>query len=171
MKALKWVGIIIGAILLLSIGAALGGAGEDPEPTKTASRPAAPSSTAAPEETETEAPPTREVPNPDGRYEMDCDYSLPADIDSQDYKFIAGGTLENTGNVGIVARVTYKWDLLGQSDYKQVKTYRIARGRERDVDVSFPITSDLIDAHQSADSDCDVKVRISDTFGRPPLEP
>ena len=33
----------------------------------------------------------REQPEPDGRYEVNCDYLLPVDFDSEDRKFVAGG--------------------------------------------------------------------------------
>lgn len=194
---LKWGGIALAALLLIGIGASLGGNDDtkssdaartsdntrgkeaaanatkdddgdgvlnpyDPEPDN-------PDVSNYAEEEETPQP-VREAANPDGRYELNCDYTLPDDIDSEDYRFIAGGTLENTGNVGIVVQITYKWDLLGQAPFKEQKTYRVKRGREKDVNVSFPVTSDMIDAHQSADGDCKTTVRIVDSFGTPPFE-
>lgn len=114
----------------------------------------------------TEAP---EEPNPDGESELSCDYDLGDFDESGDpeagYRFLAGGTLTNTGNIGIVARVTYRWELAGQPDLKVKKFYRVRTGETREVDVSIPTDNSGIDAHQSADGDCKATVSIVDTFG------
>jgi len=176
-KLIKWTVIVV---VLLGIGAALGSSSseDDGEKITKATDQAAKtvSDTASTEEAEADEPePTpeprfREQEEPDGRFEMNCDYVLPDDFDSEDYRFIAGGELENTGNVGIKVRVTYKWEMLGQPDYKESEVYRLRRGQTRDVDVSYPITSGDIDSHQSADGECDVNATIIDTFGKTPWE-
>lgn len=104
--------------------------------------------------------------SPDGEYDLTCDYSLGGD-DTPDYRFIGGGTIENTGNIGMRVRVTYKWRLLGQGYHTERRTYRLKPGQSRDVDVSVPATSEQISAHQSADSDCKTSVKMLDTFGQP----
>jgi len=109
--------------------------------------------------------------NPDGEYELNCAYELGDFGDSGDpskgYRFVAGGTVTNTGNIGIRLRATYKWKLLGQSAKTIKKTYRVRRGQERDVNVTIPVTDGEIDSHQNADGDCSTKVTIVDTFGEP----
>ncbi len=110
-------------------------------------------------------------PDADGQYELTCDYELGDFGDSGDpdqgYRFIAGGTISNTGNVWIVVRATYKWRLLGQGSLIERRTYRLRRGQERDVDVVIPVTQDQIDAHQSAGSKCSTDVTIIESFGTP----
>jgi hypothetical protein len=78
--------------------------------------------------------------------------------------------LRNTGNIGIKVRVTFKWRLLGQGWYEETRTLKVRRGGTRDVDVSVPVSGDMIDAHQSADSDCRSNVKIIDTYGSTPWE-
>jgi hypothetical protein len=100
--------------------------------------------------------------SPDGEYDLNCDYVL-----EPSYRFIGGGTIENTGNIGIRVRVTYKWRLLGQGSHIEQRTYRLKPGQSREVDVSVPATGEQISAHQSADSDCKTSVKMLDTFGQP----
>jgi hypothetical protein len=101
-------------------------------------------------------------PDPDGEYDVDCDYLLGS---GDNYRFVAGGDLENTGNIGIVVQVVVTWDRLGSPPARVEKRYRVRTNATREVQVSVPATLDDIDAHQSADADCDVRVRIVDTFG------
>jgi hypothetical protein len=128
-----------------------------------------PNGGAADEEAEMEPEPETE-PDPNGDYELDCDYIL-GDYDSDDpmegYRFVGGGTLTNTGNVGIRVRVTYKWRQLGSSAISAKKTYKLRVGDDREVNTTVPATSDQIDAHQSADGKCSAKATIVDTFGQP----
>lgn len=104
-------------------------------------------------------------PDPDAEYDLECDYLLgdhnESGDPSQGYRFVGGGTLRNTGNVGVRVRVTYKWELLGQSPKTVKKTYKLLHGQgPRDVNVTVPATSDEISGHQSADSDCTAKATI-----------
>lgn len=105
---------------------------------------------------------------PDGEYDLNCDYLLKFsdDLQSNDHKFVGGGTLMNTGNVGIRVQVTFKWNLLGQNPLIIRKVYKLKRGAERDINVSAPASTEQIDAHQSADGKCSSKVRIVGTFGK-----
>lgn len=121
-----------------------------------------------------EPAPTREAPDDRGSYEMRCDYELGDFGDSGDpsqgYRFVAGGTLRNTGNIGIRVRVTYKWKLLGRDPLTVRKHYRLRRGQSRDVNLTVPVTENDIDSHQSAAGDCSTKVTIVATFGVTPYE-
>jgi hypothetical protein len=123
--------------------------------------------------TRTDTQPVRETPNPDGKSNLKCDYDLGDFGDSGDpsqgYRFLAGGSVKNTGNVGIVVKVVAKWDLLGQDPVRYTERMRLRAGKRKRLKVSLPATSDQIDAHQSADGDCNTNVTIVDTFGRPPL--
>lgn len=109
------------------------------------------------------------TPDPSGAYDLDCSYELGDFGDSGDpakgYRFVAGGTIENTGNIGARVRVTYKWKLLGRSAHTVRKTYRLRVGQERDVNITVPVTQDDISAHQNADGDCSTKATIIGSFG------
>lgn len=54
---------------------------------------------------------------PDGKYDLDCNYVLGDFGESGDpskgFRFIAGGSVRNTGNIGIRVRVTVTWEQLG----------------------------------------------------------
>lgn len=106
----------------------------------------------------------RAAPHPKGDSKLQCDYTLELNGSNPNYHFIAGGTLRNTGNVGIVMRVTYKWRMLGSGSVTEHHRYRVRAGQSRDVDVRIPATSDQIDAHQSAGSKCSTVVHIVDVF-------
>jgi hypothetical protein len=117
---------------------------------------------------------TRETPDPTGEYKLRCDYELgdfgESGDPSQGYRFIAGGTLHNIGNVGIRVRVTYSWKRLGQNALVVKKHYRLRRGETRDVNLTLPVSESDIDAHQSADGDCTAKATVLSSFGQPPYE-
>lgn len=167
--------------MLLCIGAALGQSGEEdknPSAAVVADAPAKADGTDQPdaelaegdvEESATPEPVPPALPNPDGEYDMICDYELGDFGDSGNpeagYRFVAGGSLENTGNVAIKAQVTFKWRLLGQGWYTERKTYKVPYNRSRDVDITIPVDSGMIDAHQSAEADCRTNVKIVDTYG------
>lgn len=133
---------------------------------------------APPSAAETETAPTqqrvRQDPDPDGDSELQCAYELGDFGESGDpkkgYRFVAGGTLHNTGNIGIRVRVTYQWKLLGRAALTVHKHYRVRRGEDRDVNLTVPVTDADIDAHQNAAADCSAKSTIVSTFGQPPLE-
>jgi len=108
------------------------------------------------------------LPDPDGSYELTCDYLLGDFTEGSDagYKFVAGRTIENTGNVGIVARLRVRWQQLGTEPVLEERTLRVKVGRTKRVDITRLATSGEIDAHQSANGDCSSAVKIVDTFGR-----
>jgi hypothetical protein len=177
LKILKWGTIVI---VLLAVGAGLSPSdkkGNIPSTQTADTSSAEPSSSTASDESTPEPTPeprVREAIDASGDSELSCDYDLGDFGDSGDpakgYRFLGGGTLTNTGNVGIVVRVTYKWRLLGQGSIVKRQTYRLRRNGSRDVDISFPVTDDMIDAHQSADGKCSSRATIVDHFGKPPYE-
>lgn len=130
------------------------------------------SSTAEPDSTSTPEPRHRETPEPDGEYTTTCDYVLGDfnDLSENGFRFVAGGRLRNTGNVGIKIRFTATWEQLGQEPIRESKTIRLARGKSRRVSITVPATGDQIDLHQSADGDCRTHVTMVDTFGSTPFE-
>jgi len=174
------------AVICLSVGAAMAGGNSDSKSVEKTEAKADTSNTVAPGdkpnsdaadsqttvETEPPAEPEPEpepvVADPNGEYDLNCDYLLKFDESlngNNDHRFVGGGTLENTGNIGIRVRVTYKWKLLGQGPLTVKKTYKVRRNETRDIAVNIPATDDQIDAHQSADGDCTAKATIVGTFG------
>jgi hypothetical protein len=109
-----------------------------------------------------------EAPNPDGTFTTRCDYQLGDFTESESgYRFVAGGTLKNTGNVGIVAKFKATWQILGTSPVVETRTIRLKPGRSRQVQVTRVATQNEIDGHQSADGECKTTVNIVDSFGKP----
>jgi hypothetical protein len=123
-----------------------------------------------PEEPEPTPEPVIEE-DPQGQFTLNCDYELGDFGDSGDpnlgFRFIAGGDIRNTGNVGLVVRVTYRWKMLGQPTVKVSKNYRLSVDKTREIDFSMPVTGEQIDAHQSADGECSARAKYIDTFGAP----
>ncbi len=106
-------------------------------------------------------------PEPKLKHRLTCSYDL-GEVGASGFeniRIIAGGELENTGNIGVVARVTFTWDMVGQADYKVRKTYRVKRGQTREVDYAEGVGQDFITAHQAGSQDCTARAKIVDTFG------
>lgn len=167
MKVLKWTAIAVGAALGSSSDGEKGSVDE-----LAATAPAEETAVGEGdlEESATPEPDPPALPEPDGKYELTCDYELgdfgESGVPDAGYTFIGGDTIENTGNIGIKTEVTYKWRLLGRGSLVERQTYKLRPGREKDVDILVPVTDADIDAHQSADGDCKTSVEMVDTFGR-----
>jgi hypothetical protein len=104
-----------------------------------------------------------ESPDPKLKFVTNCDSPLGDDLDK--YSFVADGKLTNTGNIGIIVKFKAEWKLLGSDPVTTAKTVRIKPGRDKDVQVSLPVTGEQIDAHQSADGECETDVEIVNVFG------
>jgi hypothetical protein len=113
-----------------------------------------------------ETPDPAVAPDPQAKYDFNCDNVLPDDIDSDDYQLIAGGTVENVGNVGVVVRVRVTWQVLGQPPIVEKRDVRVPYRRTRNVQISVLITGDQWDAHASADFDCATRASNVDFFGQ-----
>lgn len=108
------------------------------------------------------------VEDPGAEYTLKCDYLLGDFSESRSgYRFVAGGRVRNTGNVGLVVRVVARWEQLGSKPLREVRTFRLAVNKSRRVAITRPATSDEIDLHQSANSDCKATAALIDTFGEP----
>lgn len=102
---------------------------------------------------------------PEVQYDIRCDYLLGGgDID--EYRFVAGGELVNVSAsaVDLAVQVVYSWDRLGSDPVSVDRLYRVKEGATRDVQITVPASPDDIDAHQAADGECDVAVKIVDAF-------
>lgn len=101
---------------------------------------------------------------PKAEYDLTCDYVLGDFNESGDptkgFRFLGGGTIRNTGNVGIRVRATFRWKQLGAAPIVKRKTFRVPAGREKDVNLTVPATPDQIDLHQSAEGDCTARAAI-----------
>lgn len=124
-------------------------------------------STEEPAKDAREDQPKKAGPDPDGTYDGTCDYLLGDFTEGPGgYKLIAGGTVENTGNIGIVAVVRAEWTMLGSSPITKTRRVRLRPGASREVQMNVPATQSQIDQHQSAQAKCKSDVEIVDTFGR-----
>jgi hypothetical protein len=125
-------------------------------------------STAEPPAT-TEAAPT---PNADGKFTHSCDMLLNSDFESSVSGWlVADAELRNTGNVGIKVNVKAVWKQAGSNPIVKVKGIRLGYGHHRAVHFKLPISTDQVDAYQSApgyfnDNACSVNATITSNFGR-----
>lgn len=121
----------------------------------------------------TEAPPVV-VPSPDGTVTGTCAYELSADYTNYD---VHAGDLNadveaaNTGNIGIVVKVTVTFPQLGHTAIAMTKNVKVAHGATVTVHFTRVATGSEIDRLQSwqlghADSDgCTYKGDVAKTFG------
>lgn len=112
--------------------------------------------------------PAAAVPDPKGTFEGNCNYLLGDFTEGTEagYKLVAGGTVENTGNVGIVATVKARWTMLGAEPVTESRKVRLKRGQSKEVQLRVLATQAQVDAHQAADGKCKTDVTIVDTFGK-----
>lgn len=173
------VGIVFALGFFIGVGAGASGDLEDTADVAEATDDE-PTSEEAPEveeepEVEPEEPEEPAVaPDPDGTIEYSCDYLLGDFTENPDsgYRFIADGTVENTGNIGVRVKATARWLLAGGGAVKDSKEVSIPYGRTKRISFSVGATSDEIDRHQSlggtqTGEGCKVGVTILDTFGEP----
>jgi hypothetical protein len=113
----------------------------------------------------TESTPPAVTPDPNGKVSGICDYSLGSGTGT-DYSFIADVTIENTGNVGIVATAKAVFNQLGSAPVVVKRAgVHIAIGRSKTVHLKRTASPSEIDLHQSANSKCSTDATITDTFG------
>ncbi len=125
-------------------------------------------STAEPSATTEPAP----APNPDGKFTHSCDMLLNSDFESSVSGWlVADAELKNTGNVGLKFNVKAVWKQAGSNPIVKVKHVRLGYGHHRAVHFKVPISTDQVDAYQSApgyfnDNTCSVNATITSNFGR-----
>jgi hypothetical protein len=116
--------------------------------------------------------PAAVVPSPDGTFQGSCNYDLGSDP--------AGGTATatgdidatNTGNIGIVVRLTITWPQEGFSPLKMTRTIRLPKGGEQDVQFHRPLSYDQISRLQDYQTGhgfkdgCTYKGEMTSTFGQ-----
>lgn len=154
----KWA---LGALAVAVVIAAIAGSGDEDEPSP---EPAAATSEAS---EPVEEPPVAAQPN--GEYRLNCDYLLGnfEEGSANGYRFVAGGLLKNTGNVGTVVEAKAKWQILGSAPVVETKRVRLKPGQKQNVQMMVLATGDQIDAHQSANSRCSTNANIVNVFGKP----
>ncbi len=166
------IGGVAGVLVVVLLGAAVlvgmsldAGPGSSRQP-DAASPPA--EQTSEPQDAEVD--PTLDEPDPafsepEINDTLTCDYLLGDSSDFDDYRFVAGGAVTNNGGVGAVVRVRATWKLLGEKPVKISRKFRVKAFEEREWQVKVPATPDQIDAHQSAEGECDTSAKLIDTFG------
>jgi hypothetical protein len=113
-----------------------------------------------------ERPPAAPVPNANGSFTHNCAYVLGDFSESKSgLRFVADATLTNTGNIGILARVTASWAQAGTTSITDERIIRVPYHRSRTVHITRVARSDEIDLQQAAGGNCNVRVRITGTFG------
>jgi hypothetical protein len=84
---------------------------------------------------------------------------------------VADAELRNTGNVGVTVNVKAAWKQAGSNPIVKVKHVRLGYGHHRAVHFKLPVTTEQVDAYQSApgyfnNGACSVKGTIMGNFGR-----
>jgi hypothetical protein len=129
------------------------------------------------DEDSTESAPAEPEANPDGDFDSTCDLALNSDFD----EILSGGPvgwlvadaeLHNTGNVGIVVRVTATFKQAGSRPTRLVKKARIPYGKRRNIHFKKPVSQEEADAFQGAPgyfdgNACSVQAKITSSFGTP----
>ena len=130
-----YISLAAGAVLIVGIAADAASSGDKkkaaaPIATSSPTTSSAAATPAADETTEAETPiPTPPAePAPDGTYTGSCDYELSDNMNN--YPAHAGDLngevdVENTGNVGIVLKVTISWPQLGHAPIAMHKTVKV----------------------------------------------
>lgn len=161
---------VIGLIVGLAIGAGIGSS-TNPQAQRTSSTA---EFTPLPSPSQTQdfsfVPPPAE-PSPDGEFSNSCDYVLGdfTNFTSHGFRFVAGADITNSGNVGIVVRVTARFKQAGGDPIVLRKTANVPYAATKSVDMTKPVGQDNIDLIQSVQTGgrdiCTVDVAIVDTFG------
>jgi hypothetical protein len=84
------------------------------------------------------------------------------------FRFVAGATLRNTGNVGTIDRVVATWMQLGTAPIVMKKTVKEPYHASRTVEFTYQADQneiDLIQAAQAQPNYCSVKDTIVSFFG------
>lgn len=139
----------------------------DAEPTKDAvAETEAPEVEPEEEEKDDYVPPP--TPDPDARYSQTCDYLLSSDIYGDNH-LIGSSKVNNTGNVGVVAEVTFKWFQAGGAAIVEKDTLRIPYNGHKTAKANIPADMDVISRLQALpyDQQCSVRAKLVDTFGNP----
>jgi hypothetical protein len=112
------------------------------------------------------------APRPNGKFTSSCDMLLNSDFNSSISGWlVADAELRNTGNVGVTVNVKAAWKQAGSNPIVKVKHVRLGYGHHRAVHFKLPVTTEQVDAYQSApgyfnNSACSVKGTIMGNFGR-----
>ena len=151
------------AVIAFVLGAGFGYGAEAESPGSGEGQAAVESASGQPQEGE--EPPV--LPEPSADYSQTCDYLLPDDINSSNYRFIGTSVVRNTGNIGAVVRVVFQWGQAGGQPVRVVRKVRVPYGGERTVNVDVPATGENIERLQSLpfDQQCKVQAAVVGTFG------
>jgi hypothetical protein len=120
-------------------------------------------------------PRQRQKAQPDAEFTSSCDMLMPDDVLSGNYSLVGSAKVRNTGNVGIVVKVSARWDQVASDDIRDSKSVRVPRGKSRSVKFRVPATQSQISEFQESpdyfnNGACKINVRVTDTFGKAPLE-
>ena len=107
---------------------------------------------AAGERSTTEAPSESDL-----KSHLSCDYLRGGG------SFVAGGALENVGDVTLQVRVTASWELRGSAPREAEKNVNLSPGQAESVVFKLDATRSEIDQHQSANDRCHMNAEVLNT--------
>jgi hypothetical protein len=160
------------ALLALAAASLLTGCGTEKTGSLTTGTAASGGSASTAEPSATTDPEPAPAPDADGKFTHSCDMLLNSDFESSVSGWlVADAEVRNTGNVGIKLNVKAVWKQAGSNPIIKVKRVRLGYGHHRAVHFKLPVSTDQVDAYQSApgyfnDNACSVNATITTTFGR-----
>jgi hypothetical protein len=159
-------GLAGGVVALLILGIALAATGTSSHKPQANSL-AAPSAPAAPSSAPAPAP----TVSPNGTVSGSCDVSLSDNfVSGQDY-LTADVQVQNTGNVGVVIKVTVGWPQQGFDDIKKSKRVHVPFGATKTVHLNYPVSTQQISNFQdvqlasSGNDVCHYRGDLVSTYG------
>jgi len=161
---------IVGGVVLLFLGVAIGSTGKttpSSSPAASSSQPAQAAATSAP------PAPTPVTASPNGTYQGACNYTLGDNPVGGTAVATGDVQVTNTGNIGTVVRVKITWPQQGYPSLAMTRKIRLTAGASQDVQYHMPLTYDQISnlqnwqtGHNYQDG-CTYKATIMRTFGHP----
>ena len=169
-KGRRVIAEIVGGVVLLFLGVAIGASGKN-----TPSSPPAAASSQPAQAAATSAPPTPApvTASPNGTYQGACDYTLGDNPVGGTAVATGDVQVTNTGNIGTIVRVKITWPQQGYPSLAMTRKIRLTAGASQDVQFHMPLTNDQISnlqnwqtGHNYQDG-CTYKATIMRTFGQP----
>lgn len=112
------------------------------------------------------------APNPDAKYTHSCDLLLNSNYQSSVTGWLVGdASIHNTGNIGVVVRISATWQRAGEGPLRASKKLRLPYASRRAAHFKLPVDQNTVSSvqsstgYQNATQWCGVKATLLSTFG------